>query len=119
MEEKIQQSVKITLQKSMVNYERVLNQFQKFFDQEELQKVLDGKANLNLIQYLDENKVNKIEHQKCLQMIESIYERIKHIAILQVETARSLMPQKNANNFEKTESFNSKMARRDYLFKLS
>ena len=53
----------------------------------------------------------------CLGLIESIHDRLKHISIIQVEIARSIIPQKSANNFQSVESKNSKLTRRDYLLK--
>jgi galactose-1-phosphate uridylyltransferase len=54
-------AVKQGLAKYMVNYERVLNQFQKFFDHEELQKIIDSKADLALVQNTRDIKANKTE----------------------------------------------------------
>ncbi|CDW87578.1 UNKNOWN [Stylonychia lemnae] len=119
MEDKIQHQVKRFIQKAMIDYERVLNAFQKFFDHEELQKVLDGKANLSLIQNLDEIKASKAQVSNCYKILEQMHDRIRQISILMVETAKTIQPQKNSNNFEKTESLNSKIARRDYLLRLS
>ena len=50
MAEEIDQSVQKGLAKYMSNYERVLNQFSKFFDQEELAKLIDRKADVSLVQ---------------------------------------------------------------------
>eukprot|EP00347_Sterkiella_histriomuscorum_P007153 403350064 len=120
MGEKIEETVKKSLQKTMQNYERVLNAFQKFFDQEELQKILDNKANLDMIQNLNDAKASKLQVLQINQMIEQLLERIKQLSILQVETARTLIPQKNqGNGFEKTENLNSKISKREYLLKLT
>jgi hypothetical protein len=49
MAEEINQSVQKGLAKYMSTYERVLNQFSKFFDQEELAKLIDRKADVSLL----------------------------------------------------------------------
>lgn len=49
MAENIEQAVKKGLAKYMINYERVLNQFSKFFDQEELTKIIERKADVSLL----------------------------------------------------------------------
>ena len=49
MSEEISGAVKKSVQKQMSNYERVLNQFSKFFDQEELNKVLERKADVDFV----------------------------------------------------------------------
>lgn len=75
-------SVKQGLAKYMVNYERVLTQFQKFFDQEELQKIIDSKADLAIVQNMKEFKANKVEVEQCLMLIDTVHERLKHLSIL-------------------------------------
>jgi hypothetical protein len=92
MAEEIDQAVKKGLAKYMSNYERVLNQFSKFFDQEELAKVIDRKADVSLVQNVQDIKANKIDVEGCLKLVETVHERIKHMSILQVEIARSLVP---------------------------
>lgn len=49
MADEVESSVKKGLAKYMTNYERVLNQFSKFFDQEELSKIIDRKADVTLV----------------------------------------------------------------------
>lgn len=49
MSDEISNAVKKSLQKSMSNYERVLSQFSKFFDQEELNKVLERKVDVDVV----------------------------------------------------------------------
>jgi hypothetical protein len=44
-------------------------------------------------------KANKIDVESCVSLIESVHERIKHIAILQVELAKVLIPVKNTSHF--------------------
>lgn len=92
MAEEIDQSVKKFLAKYMSNYERVLNQFSKFFDQEELTKLIERKADISLLQNVQDIKANKGDVEGCLRLIETVHERIKHMSILQVEMARSLVP---------------------------
>lgn len=80
------------LAKYMSNYERVLNQFSKFFDQEELAKIIERKADVSLVQNVQDIKANKSDVEGCLKLVETVHERIKHMSILQVEMARSLVP---------------------------
>ncbi len=83
----------------MINYEKVLNQFSKFFDQEELHKILERKADVDFVQNLGDVKANKIDLEGCLNLIESVHERLKHLSILQVEVTRAMIPIKTANNY--------------------
>ena len=82
MSTEVDQSVKRGLQKYMVNYERVLNQFQKFFDQEELAKIIDRKADVHMVQQVQDQKANKADVDTLLGLIDTVHERLKHISIL-------------------------------------
>ncbi|CDW78660.1 UNKNOWN [Stylonychia lemnae] len=117
MSEEISNAVKKALAKAMANYERVLNQFSKFFDQEELNKTLERKVDVEVVQTLQDIKANKVDLEGCLNLIESLHSRLKHMSILSVEMARSLLPIKSSNNFQTAESKNSLISRRDFLFK--
>jgi hypothetical protein len=46
-----------------------------------------------------------------------VYNRIKHISILQNELAKSLIPIKASGSFKATENINTKLLRRDFLAK--
>jgi hypothetical protein len=74
--------VKKGLAKYMSNYERVLNQFSKFFDQEELAKIIERKADVSLVQNVQDIKANKSDVEGCLKLVETVHERIKHMSIL-------------------------------------
>ena len=92
MSSEVDHSVQRGLAKYMVNYEKVLGQFQKFFDQEELSKIIDRKADVTLVQNIQDVKANRMDVDSCLKLIETINERLKHLIILQVEIARSMVP---------------------------
>lgn len=82
MSEEISNAVKKSLQKTMSSYERVLAQFSKFFDQEELNKVLERKVDVDIVKNLQDIKANKVDLEGCVGLIESMHERLKHMAIL-------------------------------------
>ena len=82
MTDEIDSSVRRGLAKYMVNYEKVLLQFSKFFDQEELQKILDRKADIILLQSVQEAKANKTDLEECLHLIDNVHERLKHLSIV-------------------------------------
>ena len=120
MSEEINNAVRKALQKTMASYERVLAQFSRFFDQEELNKVLERKVDADVVQSLADAKANKVDVEGCVSLIEQLHDRLKHMAVLQVEMARTLLPSKSAtNNFQNQEAKNSIVARRDYLFRQS
>jgi predicted DNA-binding protein YlxM (UPF0122 family) len=82
MGEEVNDAVRRGLNKYMISYERVLSMFQKFFDHEELQKLFDKKADVTSVQSVKDIKANKIDVEGCLNLIESVHERMKHISIL-------------------------------------
>lgn len=92
MSQEVDKTVQKGLAKYMVNYEKVLGMFQKFFDQEELSKMIDRKADITLVQNIQDVKANRIDVDSCLKLIDTINERLKHLIILQVEITRSMVP---------------------------
>lgn len=114
MGEEVNDAVRRGLNKYMISYERVLSMFQKFFDHEELQKLFDKKADVTSVQSVKDIKANKIDVEGCLNLIESVHERMKHISILQVEMARSLIPQKTSSTYNADEALNHKISRRNF-----
>lgn len=115
--QEIDGAVKKGLTKYMVNYEKVLSQFQKFFNQEELQKIIDRKADILLVQDVQEVKANRQEVEECHLLIEGVHERLKHLSIVQVEMARQMVPQKSSTVYNKDEAINQKISRREFLLK--
>ena len=82
-------------------YDRVALSFQKFFDQDELEKRLGRKADLTLLRDIGEAKADNIELNKTNSCIDSLNERVKYLAVLQNELAMILEPIKNSTgNFD-------------------
>jgi hypothetical protein len=71
----------------MANYERVERQFSKFFDIEELESHFDRKADMELIQEINNSKATNNELKIVQGHIEKLNERIRQVAILQNEIA--------------------------------
>lgn len=70
------------------NYDRVANSFSKFFNSEELEKALNNKADLHLIEGLRAEKAALTKVQNCEALIEALNIRLKHLSILQSELAK-------------------------------
>jgi hypothetical protein len=70
-----------------------------------------------LVQAVQEAKANKTDLEDCLALVESVHERLKHLSILQVELARSMIPQKTVALYNKEEAHNHKITRREFLLK--
>lgn len=89
IEETIRTCVDDTTAKKLLNYDKVAKQFARFFDQEELQMVLDRKADLELINRLQDSKATKSEVKYQNALLEALNTRIKHLSILLAEIASS------------------------------
>ena len=82
-------------------YERVALSFQKFFDQDELEKRLGRKADLCLVRDMGEVKADRKNLEKTNGCIDNLNERVKYLAVLQNELAMILEPIKNSvHNFD-------------------
>jgi len=89
------------------NYEKVSHQFQRFFHAEELEKVINSKADFKRVEKLLSDKATHLDVQNCLRVVQDLFERIHQMSVLQVETSRSLLPSKSsssASNIETTQA---------------
>jgi hypothetical protein len=99
---------KITTNK-LSQYDRVAKSFTRFFNQDELGQILDKKADLELIQRLQDTKATKVELNYLSSLIDALNGRIKHLAILQAEIAKVGIPNKASSSFKAKEEINTKL----------
>jgi transcriptional regulator NrdR family protein len=78
--------------KRFAKYERVERQFSKFFDIDDLAVRFDRKADLGMINDLNVSKANDTELKEVSNALGSLNERVKQIAVIQNEIAKSLDP---------------------------
>ena len=76
-------------------YEAVRNEFKKFFGQDELTFVIDNKADIKMIDVMNSKKANKTDIYATEELIESLNDRVKHIANLLQNVTNSILPIKN------------------------
>lgn len=88
-------------------YDRVAESFQRFFGQDELQQVLDRKADLELVQRLQDTKATKQEITYQSSLIDALNVRLKHMSILISEIAKSAIPSRASSSFKATENINT------------
>jgi hypothetical protein len=88
----VQEIVNNITDTKFANYDRVANSFSKFFNSEELEKALNNKADLHLIEGLRVEKAALVKVQNCEALIEALNIRLKHLGILQSELAKSAVP---------------------------
>lgn len=92
-------------------------QFQKFFNEEEIQTIIDRKADIELIDRLESTKAQKTDVQVTNSLIECLNGRLKHMSILVTELARANVPSKPSSSFKGGETINTKIQRNDFLSK--
>ena len=83
--------------------------FKKFFNQEELFRVLDNMVDHKALLKVSQTKASKKEFKSAMTIIGSLYERTRQLAILQVEIARVRVPGKPSSSLKAGETINTKI----------
>ena len=78
------------LKTKLKSYESVYNEFRKFFDDDELTLILKRKADIYMVDQLDDLKANKLQVSQLLTKIENLNDRVKHVSVIQNEIADQL-----------------------------
>jgi hypothetical protein len=69
----------------MVMYEKVTNQFSKFFNQKELDRIIDDKVDNRTMLRMAQTKASRSELSNAMEIMNKLYQRVKTISILLVE----------------------------------
>ena len=77
-------------------YDKVLKDFEKYSTMDALSIQFDSKADVRQLESLNKAKANKDSLQLTNSNLKSLYDRVKHISIVQNELANSLLPIKNS-----------------------
>ena len=77
-------------------YEAVRNEFAKFFGQDELSYIIDNKADLKMVENLNQVKATKDDIAATEQLIGNLNDRVKHISNLLQCFTKTMLPIKNA-----------------------
>ena len=101
----------------MDRYDDVAKSFSEFFGAEHLRVSFAEKASVGELTRLKDEKASKTDLQKINLTIEAVYDRLKHISILQSELAKSILPAKASGSFKATENINTTLQRRDFIAK--
>lgn len=83
---------------NLIRYEEVYDQFKKFFCEGDLEERFEVKADWKYIEELEATKAAKEDVLHTQNLIFSLNERVKHLSIIQAETAGALIPIRNALN---------------------
>ena len=63
-------------------YDRVAQGFQKFFNQEELFRVLDNMVDHKALLKVSQTKASKKEFNSAMSIVSSLYERLRQLSIM-------------------------------------
>jgi len=82
----------------MEKYDKIATSFQKFFNHEELSKVIDSKLDKRDLEKKLTDLTPLADHTSALILIDSLYKRLRQISLMQVEITRSLVPSKTSSS---------------------
>lgn len=83
-----------TLKFKLANYEKVYKDFSKFFHEEELQRSLDQKADMSMLDALNHSKVSTVQHNSLIAKVEDLNQKLRHLSVLQLEMSTNVIPYK-------------------------
>lgn len=119
MAEYVDGFVSESLNDRMKLYESITVQFSKFFSQDDLSFRLAQKVDNTTFEKLNELKASRDELNQAMAIIETLFDRLRHIALMQVEITRSMVPQKSStsSSFEQTMTIQERQKKTEYLNK--
>ena len=101
--------------KKLEKYETVAKNFQKFFNEDELMRIVKNKVDYDTMEKMTHSKASRKEFESSLEITTNLYQRLRHLSILVVELARVLVPGKSSSSLQATETINTKINRRNFL----
>lgn len=79
----------------MKKYDKVTQDFAKFFDSDVLSKVLEAKVDVLHLEKVFKTKVSTDDFDHLIYVQELLDKKIQHISMIQVELTKSLIPATN------------------------
>ena len=92
LKKKIGEICEQTLKFKLVNYEKVYKDFAKFFHEDELQILLDQKADMSMLDALQASKVSVVQHNSLIAKVEDLNQKLRHLSVLQLEMSTNVIP---------------------------
>ena len=98
-------------------YEKVYKASSTYFTSESLTKLVDSKIDIHQLRTYMKSQATKQDLDLHLQMLKDQARRLEQLSLMQVETARSLLPEQLSLSLSKTtqETRQSKITRRNQL----
>lgn len=91
-ETSVDEMVNDSINEKMKDYNRVMHAFKKFFNQDELEKILDTKVDQTKMLKVVQTKASKTELDSTIDLMKQLFDRMRTMSIMQVELSRTLLP---------------------------
>lgn len=91
-ESAVDEMVNESIDAKMKDYSRVMHAFKKFFNQDELEKILDTKVDQTKMLKVVQTKASKTELDLTIDLMKQLFDRMRTMSIMQVELSRTLLP---------------------------
>jgi hypothetical protein len=92
------------VEKKLHQFEKVREQFAKFFNTEELTKIISKKADIKQVEEVSKRMVSMVEIEKQNNISESLYQRLRQVSSLLVEVSSALVPTKSSTSTHNAET---------------
>jgi hypothetical protein len=64
------------MDKKFAKYEKISNQFTKFFNSDDLESVLNAKADTKKVEKMLVDKASQLDIHNCLKVVDNLFKRI-------------------------------------------
>ena len=93
----------------MEQYDKVHKNFQKFFNEDELMRIVHNKVDLETLDKVIDSKASRNDFQAQMEITSNLYNRLRLLSIMVVELARVMVPAKSSSSLKNTETINTKI----------
>ena len=80
-------------------------------------RIVHNKVDLETLDKVIDSKASRNDFQAQMEITSNLYSRLRLLSIMVVELARVMVPAKSSSSLKNTETINTKIQRRNYLFK--
>jgi hypothetical protein len=82
LDNKIDNFCKIILNQKMAKYDRIINQFSKFKNENSLQEILDRKADVKDFNEIVNAKVSRDDWSSLITNLKQMYDKLQHVSVI-------------------------------------
>lgn len=107
------------VERKLNQYEKVRESFAKFFNTDELTKILSKKADISQVEEVSKRMVSMVEIDKQNKTSDNIYQRLLQVSLLLVEVSSALVPTKTSTSTHNAETTQARISKREYLLRQS